>query len=213
MSRMMKGYRIIQITLLLLLVYSVLTGLSFFVYGGFMDFPCFVEYVEKDDCTLSHGNGEETGENKSQIEIFLTTYTAGFHGGGCNYQESEKATLDVQTSIINLRFERDDSIVKVNGEDLEKGAAFQKTNIFNLNPWIISRIYFRNLGLVSDCESASTHPRVVIVGSYGTEISIVKGVLITSVVVFVIILVSKKIKRLKEDTTLRKNPNEPIEES
>jgi hypothetical protein len=205
-SRKKKGYRIVQIALLLLLAYSVLTGLSFFFSGGFMDFPCFAEYVEQDDCLLSYRYEDDTGESTSQIEVFLTTYTAGFRGGGCNYQNSEITTLDVQTSIVDLRLERDDSILKVNGEILAKGATFQKTNILNWSPWIVSRIHLRNLGLVSDCESDSTHPRIVIVGSYGTEVSIVKGVLIISAVIFGFILVNRKIKTFNDKSVFEIPP-------
>jgi hypothetical protein len=186
--------------------------LSFFFSGGFMDFPCYVEYVEQDDCVLSHRYEDETGENTSQIEVFLTTYMAGFHGGGCNYKKSEANALDVQTSIVDFRLERDDSILKVNGKILEKGETFQKTKLLNWSPWIVSRIRFDNLGIVSDCESDSTHRRTVIVGSYGTEVSTVKGVLITSVIILGIILVNMKTKRFSDDKTVKETPDRPLEE-
>ena len=143
-----------------------------------MDFPCYVEYVEQDDCVISHLYEDDTGENTYQIEVFLTTYMAGFRGGGCNYQKSETAELVVQTSIVELRLERDGSVLKINGEVLGKSATFRKTNILNWSPWIISRMTLRNLGLISDCESDSTHRRAVIIGNYGTEISIVKGLFV-----------------------------------
>ena len=195
------GYKILLLALFLLLIYSVLAGLSSFVSVGYMDFPCFIEYVEQDDCILSYRSEQDSGEDASRIEVFLTSYEVGFHGGGCLMKKSETNTLDVRTSVIDLGFERDGNRLKVNDEVLEEGAEFHLTNLYNWNPWIISRIRFKNLGLVTECQTGSDHRRIVIIGSYGTEVSLGKGLSVSSILITGLIFTYLRLKRLKTDTT------------
>jgi len=197
------GYKILLLALIIFLIYTAFAGLSFFIFGGFMDFPCSIEYVEQDDCILSYGSEQDNGEDASRIEVFLTSYAAGFRGGGCLMKKSETNTLDVRNSIIDLGFEREGSRLKVNDEVLEDGAEFHLTNFFNWNPWIISRIRFKNLGLVTECQTGSDRRSVVIIGSYGTEVSLGKGLSVSSVLIAGLIFTYLRLKRLKTDTTLK----------
>ncbi len=162
---------------------------------------------------MSYTYRDDKVENTSQIEVFLTTYVAGYRGGGCNHTKADSNALDVRTSIEDLKFERDDTRLNVNALVMDKGDTFQTRNVLHWNPWIISRMRFRYLGIVSDCESESTHQRSVIIGSYGTEFSIVKGALITSAIVFGIIYVNRKLLRIKEVKKSRVTPGEATEES
>ena len=195
------GYKILLLALILFLIYTAFAGLSFLIFGGFMDFPCSIEYVEQDDCILSYRSEQDNGEDASRIEVFLTSYTAGFRGGGCLMKKSETNTLDVRTSVIDLGFERDGNRLKVNDEVLEEGAEFHLTNLYNWNPWIISRIRFKNLGLVTECQTGSDHQRIVIIGSYGTEVSLGKGLSVSSALIAGIIFTYLRLRGLKTDTT------------
>jgi hypothetical protein len=191
------GSSILRLALLILLIYSVLAGLYLITFGGFMDFPCPAIYVEEDDCVSLQTASIEKPENMTQIEIFLTSYEAGFKGGGCNHQVTDANTMDVQTSVRDLSFEINGSSFRVNGKVLEKGAKFQATNIFHWNPWIISRLQFENHGLIPDCQSHSEHQRLVIIGSYGTEISLLKGSLISSALLAGLIMSILRTKKPK----------------
>ena len=195
------SYKILLLALSLLLLYSVLAGLSSFVFVGYMDFPCFIEYVEQDDCIMSHQSEQNSGEEASRIEAFLTSYEARFHGGGCLMKKSETNTLDVRTSVIDLALERDGNRLKVNDEVLEEGGEFHLTNVYHWNPWIISRIRFKYLGLVTECQTGSDHRRIVIIGSYGTEVSVGKGITVSSVLIAGLIFTVLRLRGLKTDTT------------
>ena len=191
------GYKILRLVILLLLAYTVLTACSIFTVGGSMDFPCVVTYCASDNCITARVAGREAGANAYQIESFLTGYLAGWGGGGCNYGKSETSTLDVQTSVLNLSLERDGDTLKVNGKVLETGTDFQVIDVFAWDPWIISRLRFKNLGMVADCESDTKYQRMVIFGSSGTEFSPAKGLLILSSITGGLIFVRRKLKSLK----------------
>jgi hypothetical protein len=196
-GRPITFYRILCSALLVLLIYSLLTGLTRLTFGGSMDFPCFVDYDEQRNCVIPHGPGSTEGEDTPQIEVFLTTYVAGMHGGGCEHKKTDTNMLDVPTSVIDLRFECDGNSVKVNGQVFEAGAAFEAKNVFDWNPWIVSRLRLKNLGLVADCHSGSQFQRIVVSGSYGTEISIVKGLSISTAIIAGLVYSILKLKRLK----------------
>ena len=193
------SYKILLLALIIFFVYIVLTGLSFLTFGGFMDFPCSIEYVEQDDCILSYWSEQDNGKYSSRIEIYLTSYAAGFRGGGCLMKKSETNTLDVPTSVIDLRFEMNGSRLKVNDEVLDEGEEFHLTDFFTWDPWIISRIRFMNLGSVTECQTVSDHRRIVIIGSYGTEVSLGKGLSLLSALIAGIIFTYLRLKGLKTD--------------
>ncbi len=197
------GYKILRLALVLALIYSVLTGLATLTLRGAIDFPCPATYAEEDDCILLYTPVGEGDDYSSQIEIFLTSYAAGFSGGGCNHKRSETNVITVQTFVRDLSIVKDGSLLRVDGKVLERGEKFLATNAFHINPWVISRLKFVNLGLVPDCQSGSQHHRVVILGSYGTEISLLKGLLISSAIVCGIVFCSLKLSRLKAHVNLR----------
>jgi hypothetical protein len=68
-----------------------------------------------------------------------------------------------------------------------------------------------NLGLVTECQTGSDHQRSVIVGSYGTEVSIGKGLLVSSALITGLIFTYLRLKRLKTDTAPKEKPLETNE--
>jgi hypothetical protein len=66
-GRPITFYRSLCSALLVLLIYSLLTGLTSLAFGGSMDFPCFVDYDEQHNCVTPHGPGSIEGEDTSQI--------------------------------------------------------------------------------------------------------------------------------------------------
>ncbi len=183
------AYKILRLVFVLLFVYIIVTGISSFLPRGLSDSQCWVRYDEANQCVEDH----QTGSNY-QIESFLSTYMVGWANGGCNYKHAEGSTLDVPTSVKNLHFERDGNDLIVNGKILEGGNKFRFVEILNSTPWIISKMEFENIGLVASCNSPSTDRRILIVGSYGTKISLPKGLILLTVSVGGYIFMNKKIK-------------------
>ncbi|HET7087324.1 MAG TPA: hypothetical protein VFL17_01610 [Anaerolineae bacterium] len=168
-------YQILGSVIMLLFLSAILVGIPAFQHQGWIDFPCSVRYVRKDDCLLPI-NLE--GWRPPQIESALDRYEAGWSGEACDYHTSDTRVLFVQTPILNLSLEIVDDTLKVNGSILDKGAEFQAINILNWNPWRISRIRFENLGLLPYCDSRVEGKTLQVYGRYGTEVSPIKGVLL-----------------------------------
>ena len=163
--------------LVLMLVYAVV-GLSAMVVIGCADYPCYVSFRAEDSCIATFYFDKpqvESGEHR--VQAFLTTYDIHWCGGGCHIELSETNSLDLDTSVLRLQLELDGSDLSVNGKELSPGSEFNRVNLLSLNPWVVSRIQFENLGLVTDCDRDDTYQRVVVVGSYGTETSGAKGIL------------------------------------
>ena len=182
-----RAYRILQLTFVFLFLYTIGTGVLTFSFTGFMDFPCFVKYDQANHCIESHWGRNDKADYK--IESFLSTYEVGFYGGGCNYQYTESNVLEIETLVTALHLERNGSRLTVNGKGLEDGEEFRVVKIFNWNPWTVSQMEFKNIGLVTDCNSSPANQRIVILGDYGTTRSLMGGwsVLFISVSGFIFI--------------------------
>ena len=202
MNEIIKYFQILRLILLFLIICVLLEGWLSIGFWGFIDFPCFERYIETNNCIDVGGFKQSEDRDIYQIESFLTSYAAGFSGGGCYNEKSETNTARLQTDAANyLILERDDGILKVNGRILDKGAEFQAINVFYWNPWQISRLRFKNVGLVPDCGTNPENRRIVIIGSYGTEISLLKGFLILSFVIGWFIFACRKLKSLRTSST------------
>ena len=188
-------YKILRLAFVLLFLYTVVTGVLSFFFIGFIDFPCFVSYDKKNKCVDDEWTGDKDKTNY-KIESFLTTYMAGYSGGGCHYEYSDNNNLNIQTSVTSLRLERNGSSLTVNGKGLDVGNEFRIVKVFNWSPWVISQMKFENMGLVSDCNSPSTNQRIVIIGNYGTRISLVKGLSVLLISIGGFIFAQRKLKVL-----------------
>jgi len=121
-------YRIARFILLLLLILTILLGILNIINVSFIDFPCFVTYDQVNHCLDKGSAAGRREENTEQIRIesFLTTYVAGWSGGGCSNQSSVGDTLELRTSVGQLSLTREADNLKVNGKSLAIGEQFKK---------------------------------------------------------------------------------------
>jgi len=142
---------------------------------GFADFPCFVGYDEQSSCIQSDPEMDYLEINQNgRIQVFLTVHDVRFSGGGCNYENSNNDQLNVATSVLNLKIEREEDTLKVNGKLVPEGGEFKYTKFWNLNPWTVYRLEIKNRGLTPVCGS-SAPPGMYVSGSYGNDISLTKA--------------------------------------
>jgi len=192
-------YRIARFVLLLLLILAILLGILNIINVGFIDFPCFVTYDQVKNCIdkgSAAGRWEET-TGQIRIESFLTTYVAGWSGGGCSKQSSAGNTLELHTSVGQLTLTREADNLKVNGKPIEKGEQFKKLYWWDWRPWIIARAEFTNEGVLADCNGNPEQSRLVVIGSYGTQTSLLKGALICLILVAGLVFVHSKHKKAR----------------
>jgi hypothetical protein len=182
-------YRFMQIFFALLLGYSIVTGIYSFIFHGYIDFPCAINYDETHKCISTHRD-----QKNSQIQSFLSVYYAGYSGGGCDYNHTGSNFLNLQTPATDLQLVREKNNLFVNGRIFRTGKEFQTVNIFDWNPWIISRMQFVNLGTVAECDSPADLQSITIVGEYRTETSLVKGICELLVSLTGFIYFSKRLK-------------------
>ena len=193
-----RFFKVLKLLIVILVIYTILDGFSIFFFGGLMDFPCFVEYNEANNCIEAERLSEIEKERKDlpQIESFFTIYQAGWKGGRCHYEKSETNFLKVKTFLTTLRFERINGDLKVNNRFVKKNEEINIKSFFNIEPWSIFQLKLKNLGLAADCNSTSTEQKLIIVGSYGTEPSSIKGFLILSILIGGLIFVNKYSKKI-----------------
>jgi len=167
-------------------------GLGTVMFKGFIDFPCFVRYDEVNQCVLSDGYlvGEEDEE---RIQVYLDTSQIGFSGMGCNMEESNDDVLGMETSVLSLKFERSGDRLLVNGKELAAGDDFSFTKFWNLNPWTVYTINFTNYGAIPVCQS-NAPSRIVVMGEYGNELSIIKGIIVLTILLIITFKLSRSSK-------------------
>lgn len=197
-----KILKALRFIIIILIIYTLISGYFTFFRGGAIDFPCFVTYDEKNNCIQVKENTRENKKTSPRIEAFFTVYSAGWQGGGCYYESSETNFLEIKTSGIKLRLEKINGDLKVNNTILKKNEEFKITKVFTFDPWSIFRLIFENLGLVSNCpvEELKISPlreTIVIVGSYGTEISFIKGFLILLTLALGVIFINRYLKKIE----------------
>ncbi len=144
---------------------------------GFIDFPCAVHYDEANSCLDTSYSWTPSESSAAQMDVYLSTYIAGWSGGGCDQTPSNTAIVDIGTSVQTLHLERDGADVIVNGQRIEPGGRYEVDNWFTLHPWVTSNLFFDNLGVIPNCNE-NDPPRLVLVGTYGTTINLIKGGLI-----------------------------------
>lgn len=148
-------------------------------------------------------SGPEPRKEAPLIESFLTTYRAGFGGGGCDNDGSNTNALEIRTYVVKLHLERERDTLKVNGKELPTGNEFSAANLFTWNPWIITRLRFNNMGVVADCDPNTSNERIVIAGSYGSEFSLAKGLLSLSIFIGGLVFVTWNLKKLRDNEKSR----------
>jgi hypothetical protein len=154
-------------------------------------------YDDTDYCYHVAAYGIEPRKEAPLIEAFLTKYRAGFGGGGCYNRGSNSNLLELRTDVGKLDLEREGDSLKVDGKELLTGSEFRATNYLYWHPWLITRLEFKNMGVIEDCESNTSHERIVIYGRSGTEFSLAKGFLSLSIFIGGLVYVSRNLRKLR----------------
>lgn len=187
---MAKIYKVTSIIITILLIGTivmlVLIVVAVFLLGGFMDFPCFVDYDLQGQCFRIEDEyltrAREEGEADPQIELFLDEYSYLFRGGGCIYKESATNALEIATPARDLKLIRSGDNLEINGQIYGPGQALEITNAFyTWNPWLVASTKIVNRGLLTECDAQNEVPRLIVDGYRGTDISLEKGFIIVLV--------------------------------
>jgi hypothetical protein len=181
------------VKILLLLGCSVLTGCSHLL-RGFMDFPCFVRYDEAGRC-LNVDNTFVNVPDAAEIEVFLTTYSADFSGGGCHHEAVGSGRLSVDTAVGTLSLERSGETLLVNGSPLAPGETYTERQAFSFDIWETASLEIQNLGVVGLCGRPEAAPRLLVVGSYGTRLTLLRGAAVTLFLLAALILLIRSLRR------------------
>ncbi len=201
----LDGYKALRVVIVVLLIYVVVAFFANLYTQGYVDFPCSVRHFDADNCIDVSFPPNATGEGV-QLEAFLTSYSTRFVGGSCNYQKSATNTLDVRSGLLDLQLERTDSVLRVNNEVLNTGSQFQYTRPFDIDPWLISQVQFRNLGPVTHCKNASTGTTIAVIGSEGASISPTKGLGVLLILGAGLWIVNRNVRRLNRTANTGSNP-------
>ncbi len=183
-------YKILYLIALVSIGNIVLTAVYHLNFGGFADEPCTV--VHEKDCIRNETHSRAI--SGARIQAFLNTERFNFRGGGCLNESSRTDTLEIATYGAKIVLERKDDILLVNGVALEKGAKFKSTNVYYLDPWIVSQVEFENLGLVYECRSALPYRRLVVMGTDSLLFSFHKGMTLLTILIAGMIFVSWMLK-------------------
>lgn len=187
---MPKIYKVTSIIITIMLVGTivmpVLIVLAAFPLGGFMDFPCFIEYNLQDKCFATEDNyltwARAEGEADPQIELFLDESSYLFRGGGCIYKKSATNVLEISTPARDLKLIRSGDNLEINGQVYGPGQALEITNPFyTWNPWLVASTKIVNRGFLKACDAQNEVPRLVVDGYRTTDISLEKGFIIVLV--------------------------------
>lgn len=167
-------------------------------WGGFADSPCSVRLEPLEDCLRARRKGVTPEEARAfRIESWLTSRRAGMIGGGCRYQYSQSNILDLENSVQPMRLERTNGTLNLNGKAFPQGGESSGQALFTLNPWTISRVELRSLGLVRVCDDPSGAERTVVVGTTGSEFAFLKGLFVVTPLVVLLLVLDRKLKERK----------------
>jgi hypothetical protein len=183
---------------------------------GYVDFPFFLKHDPADgSITYGHPIDQKTEVTTPRIEAFLDVYFAQASGMGAHYERSDTDDLTVRTFVGRIDLHRQDGRLTVNGTELATGQEFKAASYLHFHPWYMSRISFRNLGLVTVKHIPASKPRMVIHGKYGTEFSTGKGLSLLAVVLLLRVGVGLLLKDRSHDSARvaegrsRQTPPEP----
>ena len=185
----MKVFKILRSIAIAGFVYLVITAFASFGVLAYADFPC--DYYT--DYCFEYGSPADVNIEDIQIESDLTTTSVGISGGGCDSTYSITNILVIQPFSITL--ERVGDELLVNGSLLEVGGEFHKIGYFGLNPWSETYIEFHNLGMY-ECSLSNINP-LVIEGSTGSRISLVKALILFVIVVVLFTWSHERLRILK----------------
>ena len=191
----------VKVMLILLLAYTVLMGASLIPQGA-ADVPCqylYGIYDEQGACFAAREDPPSDYDGASQIETFLTSYQVSYMGGGCYHAKTEADNLDAENYLFQLHLRRISNAVEANGSTINVGNEFQVVNVVHSNPWIISRLQFKNYGEIADCNATTTNRRVIIIGRLGTEFSLIKGGIIVLILSGALILTNRTLKQTGQE--------------
>jgi hypothetical protein len=177
-------------------VLIALVVVSLFAVGGLADYPCFVdqERIVRDMCVLGLREPHDSlSASEVRIEAQITTASFRYSGGGCLRIRSNVDHIRAPTSL-DLRFDRNENTLRINGRTVDEGAEYQTTGFWNFDPWGVVRLRVKNLGVVPDCQLDTANnslpnpstKRVLLAGSECVEFSPAKGGVILAALIFVL---------------------------
>lgn len=187
--------RFLKLLVILLLGYTVLTCL-WSVLGGFMDFPCSVRHDPERNCVEGGAIELFPAARPPSIQASLTTYRAGWSGGGCRRLSAQAADGLLLPSFA-LTLKRAGNQLTLNGKPFNTGQVYQGRHRWTLNPWVTEELSFKSLGLVSDCRGDPEVARVVLLGETGTELAPSHGLGLLVGLLAALGLVKLQLRRLR----------------
>lgn len=144
--------------------------------GGAIDFPCFIGYRAKDRCVENFAfvGGIEEGK---RIQAFIDVKKLGYMGAGCHTYNSDTDVVRLKEPAASLKLVRQGDLLYVNGKEMPVMETLTITNYRTPNAWLVEKIEFINVGVVSICGS-KTAPQLILIGASWNEVSITKGIVL-----------------------------------
>ena len=187
-------YRIIQVTSVILIGVVSFLGCSSRMSGN-IDFPCSYSgmgvYNKPSNCYITPKN--RVTPSGIRIEAWLDYHKAFWSGVGCSHEHTSNDVL----VLPDLKLERIDKVLKVNGQVLETGKEYYNLAWFNSEPWLDSYIRFTNYGAIPNCDADASTDRILIVGESGTQPSS-KGFLVLFILGLAMIFSTWRLRNIKK---------------
>lgn len=200
--------RLIWASILCVLSIGILGPLLFSIHA---DFPCMARYNPSQGCLSIRDPEFYYTEDSSEVEItatmevFWSTRGAYVSGGGCFHEYSPDSQILVPTNLGEVRLESVHDTVLVGGHPVAPGDSLTRVRYWGWNPWVVSFLDVRNVGLVSDCppdENPSQRPttqrvtgeRTVVLGDFGTRYSLGKGLIVLLALTSLGVFLSRRIR-------------------
>ena len=144
--------------------------------GGAIDFPCFIGYRAKDRCVENFAFVGEIEEGK-RIQAFIDVKKLGYMGAGCHTYKSDTDVVRLKEPAASLKLVRQGDLLYVNGKEMPVMETLTITNYRTPNAWLVEKIEFINVGVVSICGS-KTAPQLILIGTSWNEVSLTKGIVL-----------------------------------
>jgi len=192
--------KILKSIIIILFIWSVLSGITSYPMM-FVDYPCFQSYDEVNNCVPKSQYRNENISESTIFESFLSTDYANQFGGGCAHYKQDVNKFTLNSAVGDLKINVMDNQINVNGDIINEKESYSKKKYFGLNFWTNSFVSFTYYGEASYCETNSTLKRHVIIGSYGTKHSLLKGFSILCILIISFIYLkiqTRKIKKVKK---------------
>jgi hypothetical protein len=189
--------KILKFITVLLILWSILSAIGSFPWG-FIDFPCSVAYLENDNCVVQHTIPKTAFQESGNFSSFLSTYSASAFGGGCDHKTYNENIFEIKTAGGNLKMQIDNNTLFVNGKELNDKEKYSRKKYIGFDFWTISSVDFFHYNNVYFCETNSTFRNNIIIGSYGTQRSMLKGFAITALLLISFIYLTLQIKRIRK---------------